>query len=165
MSAARAQRHGTPGQGEADRCPSRAGRRHGRDRLRRCCHGPGRAAQPAERGRHELVPDRPHTQAFGVSILATDQQEVCAAVGSRNEDKFRDMGWHATTHGTLRIEGTLAALVCCAASRARTKCTSRAHIRRPLNTSGQREASVSIMLSSYVPDDARPAGAHTPPER
>jgi hypothetical protein len=44
----------------------------------------------------------------------------------------------------------------------------RAHIRCPPSAqcSGpEREASGSIMLSSYVPDDARPAGAHTPPER
>ncbi|MFI2188318.1 flavin reductase family protein [Streptomyces sioyaensis] len=52
------------------------------------------------------------TGRFSVSILAADQQEVCAALGSRGPDKFQTIPWIATAHGTVRIDGALAAIDC-----------------------------------------------------
>ncbi|KUM95459.1 monooxygenase [Streptomyces yokosukanensis] len=52
------------------------------------------------------------TGHFSVSILAAEQQEVCAALGRPGQNKFQSIPWRPTTHGTVRIDGSLAALDC-----------------------------------------------------
>lgn len=52
------------------------------------------------------------TGHFSVSILAANQQEVCATLGRHSQNKFQSISWHPTAHGTVRIDGSLAALDC-----------------------------------------------------
>ncbi|MET1073757.1 MAG: flavin reductase family protein [Umezawaea sp.] len=52
------------------------------------------------------------TGRFSVSILAEDQQDVCVALGRPVPTKFDGVGWHATDHGTVRVDGALAAVDC-----------------------------------------------------
>ncbi|MFE4672189.1 flavin reductase family protein [Streptomyces sp. NPDC055144] len=49
---------------------------------------------------------------FGVSILADDQRAVCAAVGRRGPDKFRDVQWEPAGGGAVRVAGALATVDC-----------------------------------------------------
>lgn len=49
---------------------------------------------------------------FGVSILAEDQREVCAALGRSGPDKFAALDWTATVEGAVHVEGALATLDC-----------------------------------------------------
>jgi 3-hydroxy-9,10-secoandrosta-1,3,5(10)-triene-9,17-dione monooxygenase reductase component len=52
------------------------------------------------------------TGRFGVSILAEEQKEVCAALGRRAEDKFDSIRWHAGDNGSVYIKDALAAIDC-----------------------------------------------------
>ncbi|MGW8887435.1 flavin reductase family protein [Streptomyces sp. NPDC055749] len=52
------------------------------------------------------------TGRFGVSILAEEQREACAALGKRGPDKFRDVSWELSEHGAVRIDGALATVDC-----------------------------------------------------
>ncbi|MEU8527626.1 flavin reductase family protein [Streptomyces sp. NPDC048629] len=49
---------------------------------------------------------------FGVSILAEDQREVCAALGRPGPGKFDGLDWTATEDGAVHIDGALATLDC-----------------------------------------------------
>lgn len=50
------------------------------------------------------------TGHFTVSILAREQQHVSAVLGSGRADKFRQVPWHPSDHGTVRIDGALATI-------------------------------------------------------
>ncbi|MFJ6901997.1 flavin reductase family protein [Streptomyces hokutonensis] len=52
------------------------------------------------------------TGRFGISILAEEQQDVCAALGRRSEDKFASIPWRAGESGSVYIEGALATIDC-----------------------------------------------------
>ncbi|WP_234343032.1 flavin reductase family protein [Streptomyces fulvoviolaceus] len=52
------------------------------------------------------------TGRFGVSILAEEQQEICAAIGRSGGDKFGSIDWHASADGAVHIEGALATINC-----------------------------------------------------
>ncbi|MEU5092739.1 flavin reductase family protein [Streptomyces sp. NPDC021356] len=49
---------------------------------------------------------------FCVNILAEDQQATCAALGRSGPDKFTDVPWSVTEHGTVRLDGALATVDC-----------------------------------------------------
>jgi 3-hydroxy-9,10-secoandrosta-1,3,5(10)-triene-9,17-dione monooxygenase reductase component len=49
---------------------------------------------------------------FCVNILAEDQQATCAALGRSGADKFADVPWHTSPHGTVVIDGALATVDC-----------------------------------------------------
>lgn len=49
---------------------------------------------------------------FGVSILAAEQRDVCAALGRKGADKFAGVEWELSTHGAVRIAGALATVDC-----------------------------------------------------
>ncbi|MFF2505472.1 flavin reductase family protein [Streptomyces sp. NPDC058067] len=49
---------------------------------------------------------------FGVSILADDQRDVCAAVGRKGPDKFAGVDWELSENGAVRIGGALATIDC-----------------------------------------------------
>ncbi|MEV6836983.1 flavin reductase family protein [Streptomyces sp. NPDC051133] len=49
---------------------------------------------------------------FCVNILASDQREICAALGARGGRKFADVPWRASPHGGVRIDGALATVEC-----------------------------------------------------
>ncbi|TGA94514.1 flavin reductase [Streptomyces sp. MZ04] len=49
---------------------------------------------------------------FGVSILAEEQRDVCAALGRRGPDKFAGVEWEASAQGAVRIAGALATVDC-----------------------------------------------------
>ncbi|MDQ8706029.1 flavin reductase family protein [Streptomyces sp. LHD-70] len=49
---------------------------------------------------------------FCVSILAEDQQEVCAALGASGRQKFAAVPWRTSAHGTVVIDGALATVDC-----------------------------------------------------
>ncbi|MFB6549630.1 flavin reductase family protein [Streptomyces sp. NPDC056405] len=49
---------------------------------------------------------------FCVNILAEDQQATCVALGRRNADKFADVPWRTSPHGTVVIDGALATVDC-----------------------------------------------------
>ncbi|WP_455354318.1 flavin reductase family protein [Streptomyces sp. SYSU K217416] len=53
-----------------------------------------------------------HAGRFGVSVLAADQRDVCAALGRRGEDKFTGVDWELSEHGAVRITGALATIDC-----------------------------------------------------
>jgi len=69
------------------------------------------AGEPAGRGSASWNRIEP-TGRFGVSILAEEQQEVCAALGRRGADKFAGVSWQASAFGTVRIDGALATIDC-----------------------------------------------------
>ncbi|MEV0184739.1 flavin reductase family protein [Streptomyces sp. NPDC050625] len=52
------------------------------------------------------------TGRFGVSILAEEQKDVCAALGRRDPDKFDAVPWHTSEHGAVHIDGALATIDC-----------------------------------------------------
>lgn len=52
------------------------------------------------------------TGRFGISVLAADQQEVCTALGRKSHEKFQNVPWYATEHGTVHIDGALAFIDC-----------------------------------------------------
>jgi 3-hydroxy-9,10-secoandrosta-1,3,5(10)-triene-9,17-dione monooxygenase reductase component len=52
------------------------------------------------------------TGRFAVSILADDQREISTLLGSSRPDKFRAVSWHASAHGTVHINGSLATVDC-----------------------------------------------------
>ncbi|MEU6880646.1 flavin reductase family protein [Streptomyces sp. NPDC046712] len=49
---------------------------------------------------------------FGISILAEDQREVCAALGRSGPDKFAGVHWTTTEDGAVHVDGALATLDC-----------------------------------------------------
>ncbi|MFG2140057.1 flavin reductase family protein [Streptomyces sp. NPDC048650] len=49
---------------------------------------------------------------FAVSILAEEQQDVCAALGRPGPDKFATVDWRPSAHGTVHIAGALATVDC-----------------------------------------------------
>ncbi|MDI3408795.1 flavin reductase family protein [Streptomyces cavernicola] len=49
---------------------------------------------------------------FCVNILAAEQREICARLGRSGPDKFAAVPWSVSEHGTVRIEGALAAVEC-----------------------------------------------------
>ncbi|MFG2499510.1 flavin reductase family protein [Streptomyces sp. NPDC048441] len=49
---------------------------------------------------------------FGVSVLADDQRDVCAALGRKGADKFAGVEWETSAHGAVRVAGALATLDC-----------------------------------------------------
>ncbi|MET8572809.1 flavin reductase family protein [Streptomyces sp. NPDC004783] len=49
---------------------------------------------------------------FGISVLAEDQQAVCAALGRRGGDKFAGVSWSLSRNGAVRIDGALAHIDC-----------------------------------------------------
>ncbi|MEU6106464.1 flavin reductase family protein [Streptomyces flaveolus] len=49
---------------------------------------------------------------FGISVLAEDQQAVCAALGRRGGDKFAGVDWSLSRNGAVRIDGALAHIDC-----------------------------------------------------
>ncbi|GAA3490055.1 hypothetical protein GCM10018987_41380 [Streptomyces cremeus] len=49
---------------------------------------------------------------FGVSILADDQADTCAALGRRGSDKFAGIDWERTPNGAVRINNALATVDC-----------------------------------------------------
>ncbi|SUA75761.1 Flavin-dependent monooxygenase, reductase subunit HsaB [Nocardia otitidiscaviarum] len=49
---------------------------------------------------------------FSVSILAEDQQEVCARFGSREPDKFAGTLWHTSDLDLPVLDGALATIQC-----------------------------------------------------
>lgn len=49
---------------------------------------------------------------FGISILADDQKDVCAALGRRGGDKFADVEWSLSRNDAVRIGGALAHIDC-----------------------------------------------------
>ncbi|WP_406860330.1 flavin reductase family protein [Streptomyces sp. HUAS MG47] len=49
---------------------------------------------------------------FGVSILAEDQRDVCAALGRPGPDKFAGLDWTAGDGGAVHVGGALATLDC-----------------------------------------------------
>jgi 3-hydroxy-9,10-secoandrosta-1,3,5(10)-triene-9,17-dione monooxygenase reductase component len=52
------------------------------------------------------------TGRFGVSILAEEQQEVCATLGRPAADKVDVVPWRASRNGSVYIEGALAVIDC-----------------------------------------------------
>ncbi|MFB7276707.1 flavin reductase family protein [Streptomyces hydrogenans] len=57
----------------------------------------------------------PRIQAAGrfcVNILAEDQRTTCAALGRSGPDKFADVPWRVSEHGTVRVDGALAHVEC-----------------------------------------------------
>ncbi|WPB88058.1 flavin reductase family protein [Streptomyces malaysiensis] len=52
------------------------------------------------------------TGRFGVSILAEEQKDICAALGRRAEDKFSSIPWRASPTGAVHIDGALATIDC-----------------------------------------------------
>jgi 3-hydroxy-9,10-secoandrosta-1,3,5(10)-triene-9,17-dione monooxygenase reductase component len=52
------------------------------------------------------------TGRFAISILAEDQREISAVLGSGTTDKFRSVPWHASARGTVHIDGALAMIDC-----------------------------------------------------
>ncbi|MFI8951043.1 flavin reductase family protein [Streptomyces sp. NPDC053750] len=49
---------------------------------------------------------------FCVNILAEDQQATCVALGRSGADKFADVPWRTSRHGTVVIDGALATVDC-----------------------------------------------------
>ncbi|MER8038200.1 flavin reductase family protein [Streptomyces hydrogenans] len=49
---------------------------------------------------------------FCVNILAEDQRTTCAALGRSGPDKFADVPWRVSEHGTVRVDGALAHVEC-----------------------------------------------------
>ncbi|MFF4284418.1 flavin reductase family protein [Streptomyces sp. NPDC001633] len=49
---------------------------------------------------------------FCVNILAEDQQDTCTALGRSGTDKFADVPWRTSPHGTVQIDGALATVDC-----------------------------------------------------
>ncbi|MEV4331951.1 flavin reductase family protein [Streptomyces sp. NPDC049597] len=49
---------------------------------------------------------------FGISVLANDQKDVCAALGRKGGDKFAGVGWSVSRNGAVRIDGALAHIDC-----------------------------------------------------
>ncbi|MFD4259207.1 flavin reductase family protein [Streptomyces sp. NPDC058534] len=49
---------------------------------------------------------------FGISILADDQRDVCAALGRRGGDKFAEVEWSLSRNGAVHIDGALAHIDC-----------------------------------------------------
>ena len=49
---------------------------------------------------------------FCVNVLAEDQEDVCRVFGSRNEDKFAEIGWKRSANGSPLINGVLAYIDC-----------------------------------------------------
>jgi 3-hydroxy-9,10-secoandrosta-1,3,5(10)-triene-9,17-dione monooxygenase reductase component len=49
---------------------------------------------------------------FGVSILADDQADICAALGRKGTDKFASVDWARTPGGAVRINNALATVDC-----------------------------------------------------
>ncbi|WP_418956467.1 flavin reductase family protein [Streptomyces tritici] len=49
---------------------------------------------------------------FGVSILAAEQRDVCAALGRPGPDKFAGLDWTAGAQGAVHVDGALATLDC-----------------------------------------------------
>ncbi|CAM5654388.1 monooxygenase [Streptomyces spiroverticillatus] len=49
---------------------------------------------------------------FGVSILADDQADTCAALGRRGADKFAGVAWERTQNDAVRIKNALATVDC-----------------------------------------------------
>lgn len=49
---------------------------------------------------------------FCVNILAEEQQATCVALGRSGADKFADVPWHTSPHGTVLIDGALATVDC-----------------------------------------------------
>lgn len=52
------------------------------------------------------------TGRFAVSILAEDQREISALLGTSRADKFSRVPWRASAYGTVHIEGALATIDC-----------------------------------------------------
>lgn len=49
---------------------------------------------------------------FGVSILADDQADTCAALGRKGADKFAEVDWERTESDAVRINNALATVDC-----------------------------------------------------
>jgi 3-hydroxy-9,10-secoandrosta-1,3,5(10)-triene-9,17-dione monooxygenase reductase component len=49
---------------------------------------------------------------FGISILADDQKDVCAALGRRGGDKFAGVEWSLSRNDAVHIDGALAHIDC-----------------------------------------------------
>lgn len=49
---------------------------------------------------------------FCVNILAEDQRATCVALGRSGADKFADVPWRTSPHGTVVIDGALATVDC-----------------------------------------------------
>lgn len=52
------------------------------------------------------------SRRFSVSVLADGQQHVCSELSKRNADKFQNLDWEVSPHGTPRIRGTLGRIGC-----------------------------------------------------
>jgi 3-hydroxy-9,10-secoandrosta-1,3,5(10)-triene-9,17-dione monooxygenase reductase component len=52
------------------------------------------------------------TGRFAVSILAEDQRDISAILGSSRPDKFRAVPWHPSARGGVHVDGALATIDC-----------------------------------------------------
>ena len=52
------------------------------------------------------------TERFSLSVLATDQQDVCAAFSAKGPDKFAAVDWELGHHGMPWVRGSVAHLDC-----------------------------------------------------
>lgn len=49
---------------------------------------------------------------LGISVLAADQERACRQLSARDGDRFAGLGWRATTHGAVLLDGASAWFEC-----------------------------------------------------